>query len=98
MLTACRHCMYACSSKWNADWISEEDPEKMLSQEEFPVLKYPVNEDMKGLLQLASDAGYQENEDGYYSKCHLCVDIRKYLHATNGFRELTPDALYSNLV
>jgi hypothetical protein len=22
---ACRHCMYACSPKWDADWISEED-------------------------------------------------------------------------
>ena len=22
---SCRHCMYACSPSWNADWISEED-------------------------------------------------------------------------
>lgn len=28
----CKHCMYACSSKWKADWISEEDLKKVLSQ------------------------------------------------------------------
>lgn len=29
---ACRHCMYACSPKWPADWISEEDLEQGLAQ------------------------------------------------------------------
>jgi hypothetical protein len=29
---ACRHCMYACSPKWKADWISREDLEAVLSQ------------------------------------------------------------------
>jgi hypothetical protein len=28
---ACRHCMYACSPKWGADWISEEDLQSCLS-------------------------------------------------------------------
>lgn len=27
----CRHCMYACSPKWKADWISEEDLGELLS-------------------------------------------------------------------
>jgi hypothetical protein len=26
----CRHCMYACSPKWNGDWMSEEDVELLL--------------------------------------------------------------------
>ena len=26
---ACRHCMYACSPKWRADWISGEDLEEL---------------------------------------------------------------------
>jgi len=26
----CKHCMYACSPKWKADWISREDAEKIL--------------------------------------------------------------------
>ena len=28
----CRHCIYACSQRWNADCISEENLEKILSQ------------------------------------------------------------------
>ena len=28
----CRHCLYACSPEWKADWITEEDLEKGLSQ------------------------------------------------------------------
>ena len=27
----CRHCMYACSPKWNGDWISQKDLEIVLS-------------------------------------------------------------------
>jgi hypothetical protein len=64
---------------------------------EYPVLNYLVREDMMGLLQFAVERGYQVNLDGYYSRCHLCVDIRKHLHAAGKFRELKPDAFYSNL-
>jgi len=28
----CKHCMYACSPRWKADWISEKDMEKILTQ------------------------------------------------------------------
>jgi MoaA/NifB/PqqE/SkfB family radical SAM enzyme len=28
---ACRHCMYACSPKWPADWMTEEALERLLS-------------------------------------------------------------------
>jgi MoaA/NifB/PqqE/SkfB family radical SAM enzyme len=35
----CRHCMYACSPKWKADWISEEDLIKILSQLEENILQ-----------------------------------------------------------
>ena len=65
---------------------------------EYPVLKYLIRDDLNGLLQFAIDHGYSQNEEGYYSKCHLCVDIRKYLNASNDFKELKPDAFYSNLV
>ena len=27
----CKHCMYACSPRWPADWISEQDAERILS-------------------------------------------------------------------
>ena len=29
---ACRHCMYACSPKWKADWITEKDLEEGLAE------------------------------------------------------------------
>jgi hypothetical protein len=29
---ACRHCMYACSPQWKADWIAREELEQLLSQ------------------------------------------------------------------
>ena len=29
---ACKHCMYACSPRWPADWISEDDAETVLRQ------------------------------------------------------------------
>jgi hypothetical protein len=28
---ACRHCMYACSPRWKADWIARQDIEQLLS-------------------------------------------------------------------
>jgi MoaA/NifB/PqqE/SkfB family radical SAM enzyme len=28
----CKHCMYACSPRWEADWLSVEDAETILSQ------------------------------------------------------------------
>lgn len=30
--STCRHCLYACSPRWPADWISEEDAEQVLAQ------------------------------------------------------------------
>jgi hypothetical protein len=30
--SGCKHCMYACSPKWDADWIDEEDLQHYLSQ------------------------------------------------------------------
>jgi len=29
---ACKHCLYACSPRWRADWISEDDAELVLAQ------------------------------------------------------------------
>ncbi|HSR33415.1 MAG TPA: radical SAM protein [Anaerolineae bacterium] len=30
--STCKHCLYACSPRWPADWISEEDAAEILSQ------------------------------------------------------------------
>jgi len=42
--------------------------------------------------------GYRECKDGYVSKCHLCVDIRKHIaQQTDEFKELKPQEFYGHL-
>ena len=64
---------------------------------DYPVLRFLVRDDMKGLLQYTVEHGYVVHDEGYYSKCHLCVDLRRHLNSMGGFRELKPDAFYLNL-
>jgi len=56
-----------------------------------------MEEDMQGLLEFASRFGFEENSEGYISKCHLCIDIRRHLAAERGFRELQPTEFYEHL-
>lgn len=65
--------------------------------ENRPVLKYLAASDMPGLLEFAAGLGYQELEEGYVSKCHLCLDIRKYLQANGDYDELRPRQFYAQL-
>jgi len=41
----CRHCMYACSPRWKADWISEKDLEKILTQLSDKIQPSPLGPD-----------------------------------------------------
>lgn len=42
--------------------------------------------------------GYRERRDGYISKCHLCLDIRKHIiSVTKEFKELRPAEFYKHL-
>ena len=42
--------------------------------------------------------GYKELKEGYISKCHLCIDVRKYIvDQTDEFKELKPREFYYNL-
>ena len=68
-----------------------------INLQDRPVLKYLVGNDMKGLLHFAFDMGYQERSDGYVSKCHLCLDIRKYLISNADYDELKPREFYEQL-
>jgi hypothetical protein len=67
------------------------DPEKN------PILGFLLAGDIAGLIHFAADLGYQEVEEGYISKCHLCLDIRKHLVAVSDFAELSPKEFYSHL-
>ena len=68
-----------------------------LKDEEKPVLAFLINDDFKGLFDFAKEYGYQESPYGYFSKCHLCVDIRKHLNVKHEFKELRPKEFYSHL-
>jgi len=65
--------------------------------EEHPVLRFLIAEDMRGLFHFAEDFGYQESQEGYLSKCDLCLDIRSYLISKKDFEELAPKEFYVHL-
>jgi hypothetical protein len=46
---ACRHCMYACSPQWQADWMTEEALERLLCQLAKSVAPAPWGSQAMGL-------------------------------------------------
>lgn len=68
--------------------------------DEYPVISRLVSsEGIKNLFAYASEEyGYKEREDGYISKCHLCLDIRRHIVGQNsGLKELKPEGFYEHL-
>lgn len=63
-----------------------------------PILKALAN-DLEDLLDLGvREFGYEEQKEGYVSKCHLCLDIRKHIaQKTDEFKELRPREFYNHL-
>jgi hypothetical protein len=64
----------------------------------FPVLRLLMDEDLEGLFALAKEREYQESAEGFYSKCHLCMELRKHLALTGDYPELSPREFYLQLV
>jgi len=66
--------------------------------EDKPILAALVT-DLKTLYEFAvKDFEYKDRVEGYVSKCHLCVDIRKHIsRQTAAFTELRPRAFYQQL-
>jgi len=60
-----------------------------------PVLKALLT-NLEELYRLGLAHGYQERE-GYISKCHLCLDIRRHLVRQGDFVELQPAEFYDRL-
>ncbi len=63
-----------------------------------PVLGALMAEDIAGLFRLARERGYRELREGYFSKCHLCTDLRRHLALSGDFPELQPRQFYQRLV
>jgi hypothetical protein len=79
---------------WQAlDRLTEEG----IELEEYPVLGFLIAEDMAGLFRFAQDLGYEASQEGYVSKCDLCLEVRKYLVSVGDFAELQPREFYAHL-
>lgn len=63
--------------------------------DEAPILRALLT-NVGELYRLGEQFGYEE-EEGYISKCHLCVSIRRHLANLGDFRELRPNAFYEHL-
>lgn len=70
---------------------------KGVETEQHPILGFLMNEDLEGLFQFAKNFSYREPPEGYFSKCHLCVDVRKHPVAKKEFKELKPTEFYLHL-
>ena len=49
-----------------------------------------------GLVDLAEGQGFRPDPDGYADKCHLCVDVRRWLVRQGDCSELQPEDFYSS--
>jgi len=69
-----------------------------INLDEKPILDALVT-DVRKIYELAvQEFGYKELREGYISKCHLCVDIRKHItQQTDEFKELSPVEFYRQL-
>lgn len=63
----------------------------------YPILNFIIKNDFKSLNEFACQQGYAGENRTYYSKCHLCVDVRKFLATKDHYRELQPYHFYRQL-
>ena len=75
----------------------DETLQRGIDSEEQPVLALLIAEDIEGLLGFVRAEGYREREEGYVSKCDLCLDLRGYLVEHGEHGELAPRAFYDRL-
>jgi len=69
-----------------------------INLDELPILNALLY-DLERLYELSvKEFGYKERQEGYISKCHLCLDIRKHIaRQTDKFNELRPREFYFQL-
>ncbi|ACI18836.1 conserved hypothetical protein [Dictyoglomus thermophilum H-6-12] len=68
---------------------------KNFDLEKLPFIKILVEEGPYGLSKYAQKLGFKESKDGYVGKCHLCVDVRKFLNDVFPYsQELNPKDFY----
>lgn len=63
----------------------------------YPILRFIVENDFYGFYEYACQLGYQAPDWGYFSKCHLCLDLRRFLSLTHDYIELQPKVFYQQI-
>jgi len=68
---------------------------KGIDLDERPILNALVT-DLKKLYEIGvKEFNYRERSEGYISKCHFCVDVRRHIaYKTEEFKELRPREFY----
>jgi len=67
-----------------------------ISEDRFPVFATLSKHGPLGLMKIAAEQRrFVERPDGYVSKCDLCFQVRRHLHATGEFPELRPGPFYT---
>ena len=80
------------------NWLELDDIiEDGIDPDDRPVLAAVLREDIKALVEHARERGYEERDEGYISRCEVCIDARKYLAATGDYEELRPREFYRQL-
>jgi hypothetical protein len=68
-----------------------------ITSESHPIFWRLATGGPHALMQWAGEHhNYEPKNDAYISKCDLCMDVRRHLHAGGGFDELAPDAFYAD--
>jgi hypothetical protein len=74
-----------------------EDLHPEITAASHPVTWTLAHSGPHGLMEMARGRfGYASRRSGYISRCDLCYDVRRHLHATGRFRELRPPSYYAS--
>ncbi|MEO0183238.1 MAG: radical SAM protein [candidate division WOR-3 bacterium] len=64
---------------------------------EFPIVS-ALFTDLKNLYELGNTFSYRDENEGYISGCHLCIEIRRHIVSkTDKFKELKPCEFYKSV-
>jgi len=93
------HISWFCGGLTIGSWRDLRESTEDFQNGQFPALiRILVARGPYAMFKFAENQyGYRERNDGYTTKCHLCVDVRKHLLPTTKFPELTPAKFYDML-
>ncbi len=78
--------------------IKMDDIGKEITQAEYPFISILHQKGISGLMEMAKTEYNFQPQENYFSKCHLCYDIRKHLVTNKGVdsHELRPNEFYNS--